>query len=625
MRFIVLIILATFSIFVYAQEKDTVTMEPFQVHPRYLKPSAAYTKSTPDTTLQDAYSNERISTVLQIGTHAFIRDYGPGSIATMSFRGTGASHTKFYWNGIELSSPSLDQSDLSMLTLNGNDVEVLYSGAGIFAGNGALGGAVSISQLPDTNHKLALQGRAQIGTFGEENIGFDANMHGGKWTARTHVLYHQSDNHFPYTNYSLNNKPRETQRHAGFDYRDVSQDVWYTSDKLFASFRYWATRQFRDIPKLTTQTNPSVAYQEDDQSRIFGTVGWKNKGFLISLTSAVLQDELVYSDTNASIYSNNQTDSWRNNLIVQQEWDKWLLRSQIKYDHIQADIDGYAQPISQDRISGAVNLTWSPTPKILVDGIARVMTVDDKFQPVSGALAAKWYIRPTLDLFANVASHFRYPGMNELYWAVGGNPDLKAENGYMTEAGLVYRPTFMTEFEMTINGYYGQIDNWIQWAPNGQIWEAQNLRLVETKGAECRITKLWHFGKWKLTTSVQYTMLASTNLRATSTNDQSVNKQLIYVPKYKYNSYLMLYKGDYRFKFANQYLSKRYTTTDNSEYLPWYQLTDVEVEKIFHLKEHALSVFLRVHNFWNIGYQAVAYRPMPGRTFRLGVRWNYEK
>lgn len=600
-------------------------MDPFQVHPRYLKPSAAYSKSTPDTILQDAYGNERISTILQFGTHAFIRDYGPGSIASMSFRGSGASHTKFYWNGIELSSPSLDQSDLSMLTLSGNDVEVLHSGAGIFVGNGALGGAVSISQLPDTGHKFSLQGRAQLGSFGEENVGFDAKVHGGKWSAKTHVLYHQSDNHFQYTNYSVPERPNETQRHAAFNYRDVSQDIWYTSNKLFASFRYWATKQFREIPKLTTQTNPSAAFQKDDQSRIFGTVGWKDKGLLITLTSAMLQDELIYSDTNASIHASNQTNSWRNNLIVQHEWDKWLLRTQIKYDHIEANIDGYASKVKQDRVSGAVNLTWSPTPKILVDGIARAMDVDNDFQPISGALATKWYIHPTIDLFANGASHFRYPGMNDLYWAVGGNPDLKPEEGYMTELGFVYRPTFITQFEMTLNGYHGQIDNWIQWAPNGQIWEAQNLRKVASNGVECQIIKLWKLGKWKLTTSIQYTMLSSTNLRATSINDQSVNKQLIYVPKHKYNSYMMLYKGDYRFKFASQYLGKRYTTSDNSEYLPWYQLTDVEAEKVFHVKEHALSVFLRVHNFWNTDYQAVAYRPMPGRTFRLGIRWNYEK
>jgi len=67
-----------------------------------------------------------------LGTHTslFLKTYGEGSLTTVSFRGTSASHTGVLWNGFSINSPNIDQTDLSLIPVYFfNSVEILHGGA----------------------------------------------------------------------------------------------------------------------------------------------------------------------------------------------------------------------------------------------------------------------------------------------------------------------------------------------------------------------------------------------------------------------------------------------------------------------------------------------------------------
>jgi iron complex outermembrane receptor protein len=63
----------------------------------------------------------------------------------------------------------------------------------------------------------------------------------------------------------------------------------------------------------------------------------------------------------------------------------------------------------------------------------------------------------------------------------------------------------------------------------------------------------------------------------------------------------------------------RYTTRDNTEYLPGYSLGDALLGKDIELKEFGIKVQLEILNLYNTEYQSVAYYPMPGRNYRLSL------
>ena len=86
--------------------------------------------------------------------------------------------------------------------------------------------------------------------------------------------------------------------------------------------------------------------------------------------------------------------------------------------------------------------------------------------------------RKVLQVKGNVAYNYRFPGMNDLYWRPGGNPEVKPEDGYSYDASVAYRKQLCRglSLDAEVSGYLMYIDNWILWLPkdgNQWIWTPQ--------------------------------------------------------------------------------------------------------------------------------------------------------
>ncbi|NJL13466.1 MAG: TonB-dependent receptor plug domain-containing protein [Microscillaceae bacterium] len=57
--------------------------------------------------------------LLQALSSLYVREYGPQQLSSLSFRGTGSSHTAVLWQGININSPTLGMSDLGTLPVLG--------------------------------------------------------------------------------------------------------------------------------------------------------------------------------------------------------------------------------------------------------------------------------------------------------------------------------------------------------------------------------------------------------------------------------------------------------------------------------------------------------------------------
>ncbi|NQY66743.1 MAG: hypothetical protein HRT72_03345, partial [Flavobacteriales bacterium] len=58
---------------------------------------------------------ESLAEVLAAGSPIFIKNYGKGTLALTSFRGTSSRHTKVLWNNFDLNSIGLGVMDLSLI------------------------------------------------------------------------------------------------------------------------------------------------------------------------------------------------------------------------------------------------------------------------------------------------------------------------------------------------------------------------------------------------------------------------------------------------------------------------------------------------------------------------------
>src|SRR6187402_1862581 len=97
----------------------------------------------------DAGGLGNLSDKLSSDVPLYLKSYGNNQLSTISIRGTTASQTAVLWNGININSPTLGQSDLALLPLYLFDqLSVRYGGSSALYGSDAIGGSILLGQQP---------------------------------------------------------------------------------------------------------------------------------------------------------------------------------------------------------------------------------------------------------------------------------------------------------------------------------------------------------------------------------------------------------------------------------------------------------------------------------------------
>ncbi|NJK94137.1 MAG: TonB-dependent receptor [Bacteroidales bacterium] len=199
--------------------------------------------------------------------------------------------------------------------------------------------------------------------------------------------------------------------------------------------------------------------------------------------------------------------------------------------------------------------------------------VDHKLMPFIAAAGIEYkLIKPgTLTFKANIGRNLHVPNLDDLYFTPGGNPDLKPEEGYQSDAGLIWSDgigNINYQFELT--GFASRIDNWILWHPSEyRYWTADNVNKVFSRGAEMNGTVKGNLG------SVKYQVRGNYGFTRTTNEDRmsdSYGMQLIYIPKHIGNAHLYLEKGTWFVGVVVSYTGARWTSTseDNVHLMPYY-------------------------------------------------------
>lgn len=241
-------------------------------------------------------------------------------------------------------------------------------------------------------------------------------------------------------------------------------------------------------------------------------------------------------------------------------------------------------------------------------------------------IALNYKAHKNLSFFSSVSKNLKYPSLNDLYWQSGGNTDLRPEENQSIEAGVTFNKKLLQEaykFNTNSTIYYSTIDNYIQWQPTSLgYWQAVNLRKVEVKGLESRFELKQLKGKLRKTLSANYTYTQSINRTKLSEADGAVDQQLIYLPEHQGNISLSLDYKNYFINYQWQFVGARYLTTDNSDWLPSYNLSNISAGKRFDYKKHHFQLQAAVLNLFDLEYQAIQWRPMPNRNYQLSLTYS---
>ncbi len=546
---------------------------------------------------------------------AYIRNYGQGTLATISMRGSSANHTGIFWNGIRVSPPNIGYVDLSLVQgVFFRDISLLYGGASPMFGSGAIGGSIHLENKPVFGQSsptiLAGISAGSFFTAGSEGT---LRFSGRRYYSNTAYAINSSRNNFPYENFS---GERTKLQHAAFLRGGFMQELAFRlKGDQYLSASLWFQYGDRDIPPTLTQSE-SVAWQLDRSWRTLVT--WKK--FLGINTfegkAAFFDEYTLFSDSAAAVYSVIRSKTGTGAFEFTSDLSsRSSVFAGMQYTYEYADLDFYAGPENQQALAVFASFRHL-IPRWLwqfsLNGRQEFLTgFDPPFLLSAGFEGKVW---KGLSASINLSRNFRAPTLNERFWLPGGNPELDPEESWNQEAGILFRHDAGTaDFNFRITGYSSLVSGWILWLPGNGFWSVENAQKVWSRGLEFNGGVDKTLQAIVLRTTGSYTYSRSTNQEKQSDDDASYHKQLIYTPLHRFFIRSGISFSGFSLFLQGNYTGKIYTTRDNSSDLPGYFLLDAVVSKTFRISQrYPVTVQVNARNILNHRYEAVPYRPMPG-------------
>ncbi len=555
---------------------------------------------------------------LQQRTGLFLRQYGAGMLSSLTMRGTSAGHNAVFWNGLPINSPSLGQTDFSILPVGGFDqVTVHFGSGGALFGTDAIGGAIHLSNKLNFGQGHKLKINSLLGSFGRWNQLGEHSFSNKKLSTRTRVYRNFAQNDFSFTNVAKIGTPVKRQQNARVLQWGAMQDLaWKFDEKNLISTAVWWNQTDRQIQPVMGSNTRDV--QLDENLRWVVDYFHFGSEKVWNLKTGLVQDQLKF---NQSI---NRTAQYF--ISGDLDWSlgpKWSSKSGFRYSYIQGNLSTYEATDSRLELYQSTN--FQPNENLGFSLNLRQLVYQDNFAPFTPGIGGEWHFlksdRHLLQLNSAFSLGFKVPTLNDRFWKPGGNPELEPEQSWSSELGVKHEFGY-GNFKLSnqVTYYRMSVENWIIWLPKGNFWSPTNLRKVHNSGIEYFLEASQKMGLWALGLQGTYAWNRAINQTNINENDRAKGKQLPYTPEHKFQLTGSLEKGAGKIFLNSHRVGKRFVGTDNVSVLPAYALWDAGVNYDWNLFNRLQgNLGFQVNNLLNTEYQVLRLRAMPGRNYQLNL------
>lgn len=573
-----------------------------------------------------------IENVLRRFTPVYIKS-DAGGLSTIHFRGTSASHTTINFGGINLNSLTLGQSNLSTIPLFLFDgLSLQYGSSSTINGSGAIGGAIYLTLGETWTDGIKATVKTTIGSFGEFMSGAKVYAGNGKWETVTRLYWYQKENDFPFTNHYTGDVENpgavtDIQHGASVKNKGFLQELNYRFAKnQFLKSSFWVENSWYQVqPNMQSNYHyTGTQVINDDNIRIW--TDYTNNEHIINFRGGAgyVHDMQVYDDNETQQIG---TDRFIADLQASTGFSSGLgLKAGASYKYINPDVYSYSDSVIdfEHQVDFYLSSFYQVTRGLKVSLNLRQMFVTGFEAPFTPSLGAEYVFRTgsesILKLTSSLSKSYRVPTFNDRYWGVQGNPDLLPESGKNAEVGLL----FQTEKENSktsigVNAFFMDVENWIEWRNFG-IWQAHNVLEVVSKGVEFQSNTTLKFGLTEADFTLNYTLNPVEPIKNVEENGL-INRQMNYSPLHMGNASVGLKYKMWRIFADGQYTGWRYTD-DFGRKLPAFFVANCGVGYQFDFEHHKLDITLSSNNVLNADYQNERYYAMPGRSFRLSLKYD---
>lgn len=607
-------------------------------------------------------SAEQVGDAVKFFSGVTVKDYGGlGGMKTISVRSMGAQHTAVSYDGIVLTDCQTGQTDLSrfsienvdLISLSIGDGNSIFQPARAFASSGVL---TIRTRRPVFEGQERLNGKIgfKYGSFGQQEFNaFGTYKLSDVWAVSMSVLSQKAKGDYDYRLYYGNGTndfttvPRTNNAVQNLRVESSLTGQFGGGRELEVKTYYYESD--RGLPGAVILYNPSSSQHLWDRSAFTQAHYEQPMGKQVSmqLNAKLNQTRQHYlnpdylGSSGQENYFYRQEEAYLSAAFLYKPLTE--LSFALATDGAVADMAFNLRDFSEPtRYSLLTNLSakyvneWMlATANVLGTGI-RETTLKGSSANTIGRLspAINLSIKPirsceNVRLRGFWKSSFRAPSFNDLYYSAIGNTALKPENSEQADLGFTYSMPSKAQhvgFNLSADVFNNRITDKIMAVPtrNMFIWSMVNLGKVNISGVDINLEATRKFG--------QHTeLLAAWNhsyqraLDVTDPTSKTYNQQIAYAPRVYGSGRLQLSVSELKLGYALLYSGHRYVTGQNIEQnnLPGYMDQSVTAEYALPRAFGKVAIRGEIQNLADVNYEIVRNFPMPGRTVRVSVRFEF--
>jgi len=555
-----------------------------------------------------------VSNSLQQYSNFYINTSSPNGLTTLSLAGIPAKSIPVVWQNHNLNSVMNGVMDIQLLdNFLFNHLEIKYSDSFEQAGWGGCAASISIGDYPDSRIHI----QHQLGSFGKQKIGLAHSWNSKLLNNYTKAFYLKAENDFKILHPQVNNEKQTNNAIKSWGILNNSKFVFKENHNF--NINIWWQNTHREIatPLFTSKDESS---QIDSTLRV--NLAWQYQPLNLEASIAYFNELNAYYNPKIEITGIHKTIALKSYVTHHKRINKaFTLSNSISYNFYKATSTNFdnQQFRNSAQLKSVLFYQLENIPlKFKTDVV--VDFTDNELLPIRPGIYAAYDFNDKLKAGAQLSRHYSLPTFNDLYWVPGGNNELFPESGYVANLHLSYN---YGNTLIKLNLFNSNINNEIVWQPKPghSFWSPENVNKLNSKGFSIKAQQLFNFNqKNKLDVICNYIYLIAQNVKA----NPEINFQLIYRPKHKGSIDLSYFFDEkIRFNYSHQITSKRFTTTNNSEFVPAFNTANFSVQYQTNIDQTKLNIEISMLNLFNTYYEVTANRPMPGTHFLITTNFNF--
>ncbi len=562
------------------------------------------------------FSDHSLNALIESAGIGILKNYGAGNSSIFSNQGTAAQHNQVVWNGIACNNALLGSSDISLLTSGElNDIKIIQGTTSSYWGGGAIGSTLLLRTLFDDRYLISVGMAYQ--SLGNQRLSVSISKNLGKYAVYSKISAGRGENKFTVLNYT---DPKKTERtfSAPYDERQVE----FSTQRSFNKSRIQAHIMYADMARQLSNSLTEAetdARQGDRISRGVLQYDWSLAKMRITSLAGYTFDRIIYKA--APVHDTGLVHAVFLKSEIKYNFKFGQLYAILQNKYEAASNSSFKNKVSRNTASVIAGFTTRLAKNLSSNVEVRVEKQGgNKTIAVASASIESSY--RGIDLKTYVSGSYNNPTLNDLNWVPGGNIHLKPEKGI--NAGVtISKKWYISPIEnkTTLEGFYHNIQDWIQWVPQGSIWSPVNFKHVISSGVVFDQQSLLQTGSSHFILNIKGTYTHAVNI--SKLPEANYNKQLAYIPGLT-GMFSLSYISGSKLSLRAELLSvgERYTVFDQSASLPSYAIVNLYAGKKIVLKKTELLPYLQVNNLLNKYYESVAFRPREPLHFLIGFKIN---